>query len=194
MGLNQGGSTQQRQGSWRAWLLPVGLTLAAVAVALAGNDGREWLRYDRSAIADGEIWRLVTPAFVHLDWLHIVFNMYWTFVFGSLIEDRRGTLKLGLMVLAIAVISNIVQAAFEHPNFGGMSGVVYGLFGYAWTRGRLEPTSGLYLRSDIAFWMMGWFVLCAIGAIPNVANWAHGVGLVCGVVIGYLPLLLRPAR
>ncbi len=34
--------------------------------------------------------------------------------------------------------------------------------------------------------MIAWFVLCLTPALPNVANWAHGVGLAAGAAAGYL--------
>ncbi len=134
----------------------------------------------------GEIWRLVTPIFIHGGIFHIVFNMFWLYDLGTLIERKLGSTRYLFMILLIAVISNVAQFVMTGPLFGGMSGVVYGLFGYAWVRGRLDPTCGLYLRPDIAFWMIGFFVLCAAGVIGNVANWAHGGGLATGAALGYL--------
>ena len=110
---------------------------------------------------------------------------------GTLIEQRLGWYRFAGLVLVIAIASNGGQYTASGPNFYGMSGVVYGLFGYAWVRGRLYLTSGMYLRPDIAFWMMVWFAACAIGLIGNVANWAHGVGLATGAVLGYLPQVRR---
>jgi membrane associated rhomboid family serine protease len=42
--------------------------------------------------------------------------------------------------------------------------------------------------------MVGWFVLCAVGVIPNVANWAHGVGLGVGAFLGALPYIGQQLR
>jgi len=46
----------------------------------------------------GEVWRVVTPVFIHYGITHILFNLYMFFQFGSLIENRYGTLKFGLSV------------------------------------------------------------------------------------------------
>jgi GlpG protein len=75
-----------------------------------------------------------------------------------------------------------------------MSGVVYGLFGYAWVRGRLDPTCGLYIRPDVVFWMVGFFFLCMTPLISGVANWAHGGGLVTGAALGYLAYTIGELR
>jgi GlpG protein len=145
-------------------------------------------------VAAGEVWRLVTPIFLHFGLLHIVFNMFWLYDLGSMIERRLGTLWYVLLILVIAVPSNFFQFLMAGPDFGGMSGVVFGLFGYAWVRGRTDPTCGLYVRPDVAFWMLAWFALCLTPLIPNIANWAHGVGLAVGGLLGYLPHLARMLR
>ena len=35
-----------------------------------------------------QLWRLITPAFLHFGWLHIAFNALWTWEFGRRIEAR----------------------------------------------------------------------------------------------------------
>ncbi len=176
---------------------PVTMTLI-IASALATSGLLEGadadLMFSWPLILEGQIWRLITPIFLHANMLHLIFNMWWLFDLGGMIEPRLKTYRYLLMVLVIAFVSNMTQFAVVGPNFVGMSGVVYGLFGYAWVRGRLDPTSGLYLRPDVVFWMMAWFFLCWFNVIGSVANWAHGAGLAMGAAIGYLPELRRLLR
>ena len=145
-------------------------------------------------IKRGELWRLITPIFVHLGMIHLVFNMYWTYYFGSQIEGRRGTFRLALLVLVIAVVSNFAQAWIKDPWFGGMSGVVYGLFGYVWMKTLYDSSAGLFLSQGKVLLFIGWFFVCLSGIVGPVANIAHGAGLVMGVVIGYVPILWRDLR
>jgi GlpG protein len=176
---------------------PVTMTLIiASALATSGLlEGAETdLKFNWPLILEGQIWRLITPIFLHGDILHLIFNMWWLFDLGGMIEPRLKTFRYVLMVLSVALVSNMTQFIAVGPDFVGMSGVVLGLFGYAWVRGRLDPTSGLYLRPDVVFWMMGFFVLCWLNIIGNVANWAHGAGLAMGAAIGYLPELRRLLR
>ena len=166
------------------------MIVACVALALDLFElPRSELMFSWPDIQGGEVWRLITPAFLHASLstnpLHLVFNMWWLYDLGTLIERRLGSTRFAILVVIIALVSNLAQFLVRGPNFAGMSGVVYGLFGYAWVRGRLDPTSGFYLRPDVAFWMMIWFFLCASGFIGNVANWAHGGGLVAGAALGY---------
>ncbi len=142
-------------------------------------------------IFQGEIWRPVTPIFVHFGILHILFNMLWLRDLGTAIEARKGTLRFILLVLAIAIPSNVGQYFESGPQFGGMSGVVFGLFGYIWLRGRYDPSSGFYMPPNLEFMMIAWFVLCITGVVGNIANTAHGVGLAAGMVFGYAPIAWR---
>ena len=64
-------------------------------------------------ILHGEVWRLVTPIFMHGSLLHIFFNMWWLGDLGTMIEVRRGTLRLAGLVLIAAVVSNVGQHFYD---------------------------------------------------------------------------------
>ncbi len=142
-----------------------------------------------SEIRHGEVWRLITPIFIHFGPLHILFNMLWLMDLGAMIEGRQGWWRLALLVLVIGAGSNLAQYYYDGPNFGGMSGVVYGLFGYIWMRGKFDPGCGLYLHSHTVTMMLIWFVACFTPLLPNMANAAHAGGLIMGVAWGWLSSL-----
>ena len=149
------------------------------------NPGR-WIQ----DIRHGQIWRLVTPVFLHFSILHILFNMVWLLDLGTMIELRRNWRVLAVLFLVIAVTSDFGQYLYmaqripSFPFFGGMSGVVYGLFGYVWMKGRYEPEQGMALHPNNISIMLFWLVLCMTGALGPIANAAHFVGLVTGVLLG----------
>jgi GlpG protein len=180
-------------------ITPVALALIAVSIAVAiysnlGNKIDSLLplfitQYESGPAAlwevrHGQVWRLFTPAFIHFGIVHLIFNMLWVKDLGTLIERRHGSWFLLGLAAVLAVTSNVGQYLVSGPVFGGMSGVVYGLFGYVWLRGRADPASGFYMPSQTVLIMLGWFVLCVMGVIPRVANTAHGVGLVVGTIWG----------
>lgn len=133
-----------------------------------------------------QLWRLVTPVFIHFGLLHILLNMLWLRQLGGMIEGRYGAPFLGLFILLLAIPCNIGQYLVSGPNFGGMSGVIYGMLGFAWIRGRLDPGCGLSVDQPTFIFMMVWFFVCLTGLVGNIANTNHAVGLVLGLLWGYL--------
>lgn len=136
-------------------------------------------------IRSGEIWRLWTPMLLHFGMLHIVFNMMWLLDLGSQIETRLGSVAFVLRVLVIELVSNVAQYLVAGPYFGGMSGVVFGLIGYIWIRGRRDPSCGLFLSRGEWIMSLIWFGLCFTGALGPIANGGHAGGLVVGLLWGW---------
>ncbi len=66
------------------------------------------------AIKHGQLWRMVTPIFLHGDFLHLLFNMWWLYYLGVQLEARRGTVRFGLLVLVLALVSN--WCSFDHAE------------------------------------------------------------------------------
>jgi GlpG protein len=174
------------------------LTITPYEDALEGK-GLERIRH-------GEVWRLVTPIFLHFGVWHLLFNMIMLHSLGGLMESRRGTWRLLLLVLVTAVLSNLAQyylggTYWDRAGhrliprgsfaFGGMSGVVYGLFGYVWMKSRFEPGLGLWIDPSTVVILIGWFFLCMTGLVGPVANAAHAGGLITGLVLGVIPPLWR---
>jgi GlpG protein len=127
---------------------------------------------------------------------------------GSRIEESRGSLKLLLLVVACAMPSNVAQyylgnATWDDgrlipshsPFFGGMSGVVYGLFGYLWMKALFEPELGMHIQPSNIALLMIWFFLCMSKDFQEiagrVANLAHAGGLFMGVLIGIMPTVVH---
>lgn len=141
----------------------------------------------------GQVWRLVTPIFLHGDVLHLFFNMWWLYGLGPQVETRRGPIRFVLLVVLLAIASNLLQFFFSGPNFLGFSGVVYGLLGYIWSRKTVDPHSTYQLSEMTVLFMLGFFALGFLGDFASsqgsgIANWSHAGGLVAGLVLGYLPL------
>lgn len=142
-------------------------------------------------ICHGQIWRLFTPIFLHFGLMHILFNMMWLKDLGSMIENRQGAIFFLIKVLVLAALSNFGQYLVSGPSFGGMSGVVYGLLGYIWMKGKHDPASGLFVSKHNVVMMIVWFFLCLTGIMGNIANTAHGIGLGVGIIWGYLSAKIR---
>ncbi|MDO9181695.1 MAG: rhomboid family intramembrane serine protease [Bacteriovorax sp.] len=133
-------------------------------------------------ILHGQVWRLITPIFVHLSFLHILFNMLWFKDLGYLIEYSFNKRFLLVFVLVSGLISNLLQYFVSGPQFGGMSGVLYAMLGFIWVYKKINIDFEYSLpRFDIGM-MIGWFFVCLTGMLGPIANTAHGAGLVVGIM------------
>jgi GlpG protein len=163
-----------------------------------------WYHLD-SITQDHEVWRLITPAFIHFNIFHLLFNILVLHDLGGAFEERRGTWRLVLFFVVVAIGSNVAQyylgwtaqvskwrtGHHANPQFGGLSGVNYALFGYIWMKSRYQPELGFVVTPNLVFLMIGWFLLCFTGAVGPIANLAHTAGLGLGVLIGVTPSLWR---
>lgn len=150
-------------------------------------------------VRDGQVWRLITPIFIHFGLMHLAFNLTMTWQLGELIERRFGPIRFSGLVLVLALISNLAQFYTSGPAFGGLSGVLYGLFGYFWIASKLNPYFGYQINPGAVKMLLIWFILCwfnffgLLGNI-NVANMAHTGGLVTGMLLAYLGVLMSKYR
>ena len=144
-----------------------------------------------SDIARGQVWRLITPIFLHIGPVHLLMNMMAMQSLGTLIELRRGPWRLAIMVLVIAVVSNLAQYAYSGPSFAGISGVAFGLFGYAWVKSEYDPAAGIAIHPSSVKMMLVFMVICMTGLVGPIGNAAHVAGLVMGILLGYGPVVKR---
>jgi GlpG protein len=135
--------------------------------------------------------RLLGPALFHFSWLHIVFNTMWWWQLGGSVERTLGKGALINLFLITALVSNLGQFMVSGPNFGGLSGVVYGLVGYVWWYGWLAPEKGLMISKPIIGFLLFWLLLGYVDVLPvNMANTAHLLGLVSGCLLAAVNVLL----
>ncbi|GLS28150.1 rhomboid family intramembrane serine protease [Marinibactrum halimedae] len=137
-----------------------------------------------------EVWRLVSPAFLHFGALHYLSNSVWIWVFGARLEAKFGSLAMGSALLFLMLISNMAQYWWSGPSlFGGLSGVVYGLLGFILVYQRVVEEPAVKVPNVLAMFMLLWLVLGMVGGIDlfiegSIANGAHLGGLLAGVALG----------
>lgn len=113
----------------RGFLPWLGLALG-LAMIQAIPDAAAWLRYDRSAIGAGAVWRLLTANFIHLGWEHLVLNCAGLLAIGWLfVEDY--SLADWLLILIFCSLASSVGLYLLNPEIVwcvGLSGALHGLF------------------------------------------------------------------
>lgn len=147
---------------------------------------------------------LVTYAFLHADWMHLLGNMLFLWIFGDNIEDAFGHLRYFLFYLACAALAASAHLLFNMESNGpliGASGAVAGVMG-AYVL--LYPHARVFVLARIiipiplpvpAFWMLGFWMLTQLfyafwAADEPVAWWAHIGGMLAGMILAIV--LRRP--
>lgn len=165
-----------------------GTALLAAGVTLAS-----WGKMDvtplveNAMIRHGELWRLVTSIFPHVGALHLIFNVYWLWIFGTLVEQVYGPFKTMGLFLLFAIIPNSLEYAFASGGVG-LSGVGYGLFGLLWVLSKKDERFRDSIDSRTIQLFVVWFFFCIFATVTNimrVGNIAHGAGGVIGILTGF---------
>ncbi|MGH2597013.1 MAG: rhomboid family intramembrane serine protease [Actinomycetota bacterium] len=139
-------------------------------------------------IAAGQYWRLVSSMFLHAGILHIAFNAYALWIFGSIIEQELGRFRLVLIYVVTGLFASAASYAFGSPFAPavGASGAIFGLFGafiaYNYRRRHLALAAAR-LRQAMVLIAINAFIAISIPVI----DWrAHAGGLAAGLVAGYV--------
>lgn len=155
--------------------------LAGVDVSFLYTDYQTW---------PSQPWRLLTSALPHGNPLHLIFNLYMFWMFGSVIEPKLGSLQTLALYLVLAFGSSAAEFAVFDGGIG-LSGVVYGQFGLIWLLNRRDARFGQpadVIDKNTASWLVFWFFLCIVltlAKVMPVANVAHGVGALLGYMIAW---------
>jgi rhomboid protease GluP len=78
-------------------------------------------------IRAGQLWRLITPVFLHGSILHIAFNMYALFLYGRELETRFGHGRFLLLYFLSAYTGNVLSFLLTPGNSLGASTAIFGL-------------------------------------------------------------------
>lgn len=112
-----------------AWIVPAGMVLIAFLIMLAGDPGREYLRYERVWTARGEGWRLLSGHFTHLGWSHFALNSAGLLLIWYLV-GRAYALRSWLLIILVTLATIDMGFWFLNPElywYVGLSGLLHGL-------------------------------------------------------------------
>lgn len=144
------------------------------------------------AIKTGEVWRLISPVFLHFSFTHILFNALWIWELGRRIELYLGSWHYLLVFIVLALSSNTLQFyAIAGNNFGGLSGVVYGFVGFLLVARFINPPPILRIADGIYAVMLIFLALGYLGVLDvlvqgKIGNAAHLGGFLTGLLLGLI--------
>lgn len=147
-------------------------------------------------IDNGEIWRFVTPIFLHIGLLHLIFNSYALWIVGPQVEKLYGGARF-LVFYIVTGAAGVAASYWYHPYVlsAGASGAIFGLFGVLFVFSikyrRIVPA--FFSRALSKGILMTLAINLAIGwYIPQIDLAAHVGGLVAGCVLAVVIPFARP--
>lgn len=161
----------------------IGLTSATTELEMLQNYAA-W----GPAIEAGEWWRGLTAAFLHGGTMHILFNMYFLYIFGPRLERQVGSVAFSGIYLASAAGGSLATYLFGPVNTlsVGASGALFGLFG-AWLYAAYRQRGSA--AGSAMFNQLGAILLINMALplfIRNIDWRAHLGGLATGIVVAFL--------
>jgi membrane associated rhomboid family serine protease len=137
-----------------------------------------------SSYSLNEPWRYVTAVFLHLNFQHLLFNMFAILVFAPPLERMLGHFRYALFYLGCGIVGNMFSAIAESGTYGaGASGAIYGVYGAYLYLALMKKTLDESSRKTV-------YAILIIGLIysffaPDIGIWAHIGGLFAGFVFAY---------
>ncbi|HYA41091.1 MAG TPA: rhomboid family intramembrane serine protease [Syntrophobacteraceae bacterium] len=130
-------------------------------------------------------WTLLSAGWLHGSILHILFNMIALRQIGPFIIQEYGPFRMVSIYTLSGAGGFFVSYLAGVPFTIGASAAVCGLIGAALYYGRSRGGAyGQAVYHQVGGWAVSIFVFGFL--IPGINNWAHGGGLLCGVLAGFL--------
>lgn len=141
---------------------------------------------ENALIYQGEYWRLLTAMFLHGSLIHIFFNAYALYVFGTEVERMYGTDRFVTIYFVAGLVGSVASYIFSPYPSVGASGAIFGLFGahaafFYLNRKVLGDFAKMQLQS-----MAGLLVVNLLIGFSGsrIDNYAHIGGLIGGMIVG----------
>ncbi|HLY75231.1 MAG TPA: rhomboid family intramembrane serine protease [Planctomycetota bacterium] len=138
--------------------------------------------------SEGESWRLLTSCFLHIGWIHLLWNTYMMFGWCARVEQELGTVRFVMAYLMTGIGASAISVLGHRAIAAGASGAGFGMIGVTlMIQYRRLGTWGLFwsdpyvysiLRMTIIWVLIGIFLI-------RVDNYAHVGGLIFGIMAGY---------
>jgi membrane associated rhomboid family serine protease len=176
--------------------------IAINVVLFFGSRGAQQAYFDlvlaAGPVADGEVWRPITGAFLHargsFGFIHIGFNMYLLWILGNLLEPSLGKWRFGAIYFVSMLTGAFGAILLSSPGSYtvGASGAVFGLMGagvvFLHARGIDPMQSGL--GPTILINLLFRFLFPGL----NVSIGGHIGGLLGGFLAGWIVTRMAERR
>lgn len=147
-------------------------------------------------------WGILTYMFVHIDVIHLLFNMMWLWAFGAIVVRFDGSKSLlqSYLISGIGGATFFLFATISIPGVSflyGASAAVLGVIAYvAFQNGKQSVQLVIFGTVQIRWIAIVAIALCIIaGGTENIpALAAHSGGAISGAIVGLVKKLLQPYK
>jgi rhomboid protease GluP len=143
----------------------------------------------RPLFTAGEYWRLVTPIFLHIGLLHLLFNMYALLVLGNVVEQIYGPVRYFLIYLFSGIAGALASVRFSTAVSAGASGAIFGLAGITLAVGyRYRDRVPANFKRAVGRGIIPFVIFNLAYGFSNqgIDNFAHLGGLVAGILLAFV--------
>lgn len=142
-----------------------------------------------NSLAFVQIWRFITPIFLHGGFAHLLYNIFALALFGSMLERLIGSRRFLIVFFISGILANIVSVNFYDSSLGA-SGAIFGIIGalvvirpfmFIFAFGFPMP---MFLAGII--WAIGDLIGFFYNSGSNTANIAHLSGMFFGLLLGFI--------
>ncbi len=120
-------------------------------------------------LVNKEYVRLISSAFLHISWSHLIFNMLTLYLFGEMLEAGIGSVQFGIVYLAGLMGGKLLSLFIhrQHADYGsvGASGAICGI---------IFASLALFPGMSVRF----------IGIPIDIAGWFYGLGYLIYTIYG----------
>ncbi len=134
----------------------------------------------------GEYYRLITSVFIHIGIMHLFFNSYALYIFGTQIERVMGKMKYLIFFLLTGIGGNIVTFFFSFETISaGASGSLFGILGafvylIQHHKNMITPQGRKSILKLLGLNLIITFIS------PSISITAHLGGLIIGYLLSYI--------
>ena len=137
-------------------------------------------------ILSGQVWRFITPVFLHGSILHLIFNMYALYSIGPGLEKRFGTWSFLALYLVGGLWGNALSFLLTPNASLGASTAIFSLIAaqgvYIYKNRAILGSAAQQMLMNIGMIVL---VNLALGLSPGVDNWGHIGGLLGGLFFSW---------
>lgn len=145
----------------------------------------QWGAKVNSSIIAGQYWRLITPMWLHGSILHLGFNMYALYIFGTSLEGVYGHGRFFVLYMLSGFAGNVVSFMMSPQASVGSSTAIFGLIAaqgvFLYQNRKLIRNAKSMLFNTLA--IAG--INLVLGLSPGIDNWGHMGGLIGGLAFAW---------